>query len=94
MGGVINFIMRKKFEGLQFDAQAGESPRGDAFEYQFGSIMGSNFADDRGNVMLAFSINDRHSAKHIDRPWFEKLDNRPAAVFRSGVQSACSRHLP
>src|SRR5262249_2924937 len=62
---------------LQFDVQAGESQRGDAFEYQVGGIMGTNFADNRGNVMLAFSLNDRHSAKHINRPWFEAEDKNP-----------------
>ena len=77
VGGVVNFIMKKKFEGLQFDAQAGESQRGDAFEYQIGGIMGSNFADNRGNVMLAFSLNDRHEARHIDRPWFVAEDKNP-----------------
>jgi outer membrane receptor protein involved in Fe transport len=77
VAGVINFIMKKKFEGLQFDAQAGLSQRGDAFEYLFGGIMGANFADDRGNVMLAFSLNDRHDAKHVDRPWFVSEDKNP-----------------
>jgi iron complex outermembrane recepter protein len=77
VGGVVNFILRKKFEGLQFDAQAGESQRGDAFEYQVGGIMGTNFADNRGNVMLAFSLNDRHSARHVNRPWFVAEDKNP-----------------
>jgi outer membrane receptor protein involved in Fe transport len=77
VSGVVNFIMRKKFDGLQFDAQAGESQRGDAFEYNVGGIMGTNFADNRGNVMLSFSINDRHSAKHINRPWFVAEDKNP-----------------
>jgi outer membrane receptor protein involved in Fe transport len=77
VSGVVNFILRKKFEGLQFDAQAGASTRGDAFEYQVSGLMGSNFADNRGNVMLAFAINDRQSAKHIDRPWFASLDKDP-----------------
>jgi hypothetical protein len=63
VGGVINFIMKKKFEGLQFDAQGGESQRGDAFEYQFGGIMGSNFADNllhRDNIFTRgnYEIND------------------------------------
>jgi iron complex outermembrane recepter protein len=77
VGGVVNFIMKKKFEGLQFDGQWGESVRGDAREYQVGGIMGSNFADNKGNVMLAFSLNDRKSALHTDRPWFAALDRDP-----------------
>lgn len=74
VGGVVNFIMRKKFEGMQMDAQYGVSERGDGQEYQVGGILGSNLADGRGNIMLAFSVNDRKAAKHIDRPWFSALD--------------------
>jgi len=48
--------------------------------YQIGGIIGSNLADGRGNVMLAFSINDRKSALHIDRPWFDKL-NKSTATY-------------
>jgi len=70
VGGVVNFIMRKKFQGFQLDAQTGQSERGDGIEYQVGGIMGANLADDKGNVMLAFATNRRQSAKRIDRPWF------------------------
>lgn len=77
VAGVVNFKLRKKFEGLQFDAQMGESSRSDGREYQYGGIMGANLADGRGNVMLAFSVNDRGKALHIDRPWFEDMNNSP-----------------
>jgi outer membrane receptor protein involved in Fe transport len=75
--GVVNFKLRKKFEGVQFDAQMGESSRSDGREYQYGGIMGANLADGRGNVMLAFSVNDRGKALHVDRPWFEAVDRSP-----------------
>ena len=78
VGGVVNFILRKKFEGLQMDAQYGVSQRGDGEEYQVGGVMGANLADGRGNVMLAFSVNDRKAAKHVDRPWFDKLNKDPS----------------
>ncbi len=77
VSGVVNFILRKKFEGVQFDAQIGESSRSDSREYQYGGIIGANLADGRGNVMLAFSVNDRGKALHIDRPWFEAVDRSP-----------------
>jgi outer membrane receptor protein involved in Fe transport len=70
VGGVVNFIMRKKFQGIQFDLQNGQTERGDGSEYQVGGIMGSNLADDKGNVMLAFAFNRRQGANRIDRPWF------------------------
>lgn len=77
VGGVVNFIVRKKFEGVQFDAQMGQSSRSDGREYQYGGIIGANVADGRGNVMLAFSVNDRGEALHIDRPWFADVDRSP-----------------
>ncbi|MET0290862.1 MAG: TonB-dependent receptor [Steroidobacteraceae bacterium] len=80
VGGVVNFIMRKKFEGAQFDAQYGISERGDGEEYQLGGIIGSNLADGRGNVMAAFSINDRKSARHLDRPWYNSLARSPTTT--------------
>ncbi len=73
VGGVVNFIMRKKFEGAQFDAQYGTSEHGGGGEYQVSGIIGSNLADGRGNVMAAFSVNDRDSARHLDRPWYNSL---------------------
>ncbi|MFO1400844.1 MAG: TonB-dependent receptor [Steroidobacteraceae bacterium] len=77
VAGVVNFKLKKKFEGLQFDAQMGESARSDGREYEYGGIMGANLADGRGNVMLTFSVNERGKALHIDRPWFEDLDKNP-----------------
>jgi iron complex outermembrane recepter protein len=77
VGGVVNFIMRDKFQGAQVDAQYGGTEHGGGAEYQVGGILGSNLADGRGNVMLAFSLNHRDAALHIDRPWFTALDKNP-----------------
>ena len=48
MAGVVNFIMKKNFQGLELDAQTGLSQEGDNFEYQISGIMGTDFADGRG----------------------------------------------
>lgn len=66
----------------------GESSRSDGREYQYGGIMGANLADGRGNVMLAFSVNDRGKALHIDRPWFEDMNNSPT---RRAMTASSSR---
>lgn len=70
VGGVVNFILRKNFQGLQIDGQAGISQRGDGREYKISGIMGTDFADGRGNVSIALETNDRASSDRIDRPWF------------------------
>jgi len=59
--GVVNFILRRDFDGLQARAQLGVSERGDGAT-RFASVIGGrNFADDRANVTLAYeySAEDR-----------------------------------
>jgi outer membrane receptor protein involved in Fe transport len=62
MAGVVNFILKKDFVGLQLDAQSGISQHGDNFEYQLSGIMGTDFADGQGNISIAFSTNEREKA--------------------------------
>ena len=68
VSGVVNFVMKRKFEGLIARGQIGISSRGDAGN-RFGSIVaGQNFADGRGNVTLAYEYNqsDRLSTRARD----------------------------
>lgn len=52
VAGVVNFIYRQNFEGLLANAQYGITSRGDDPRYQANLTVGTNFADDRGNLML------------------------------------------
>jgi iron complex outermembrane receptor protein len=72
LAGVVNFIMKDDFVGLEIDAQAGITQEGDRFEYQLSGVWGADVADGRGNVMMAFSYNDRDDAEQIDRDWFRE----------------------
>lgn len=74
VSGVVNFVLKRNFEGLQIDGQAGMSGRGDAERYSLSALAGANFADGRGNV-TAFA----GYTKEGNIPW----DARPAGV--SGV---------
>ena len=51
--GVINYVLKKNFEGLNLDAQMGISERGDGQTYRIEGAWGKNFADGRGNVTFA-----------------------------------------
>jgi iron complex outermembrane recepter protein len=50
IGGVINIITRKRFEGLQFNAYVGQYDEGDGTVQKYDFIMGA--AGDRGSVTL------------------------------------------
>ena len=52
VSGVVNFILKRNFDGFQVDGQTGVSSRGDAKRYAISGVAGTNFADDRGNVVL------------------------------------------
>ncbi|MDG2520281.1 TonB-dependent receptor [Caulobacter segnis] len=65
--GVVNFIMKDDFEGVELTAQA----RGDIHTwtptYTADLTFGSNFDDDRGNVVVALNYLDRGGYTRGDR---------------------------
>jgi outer membrane receptor protein involved in Fe transport len=73
VAGVTNFILKKNFQGLQLNSQIGLSERGDGREYSIDGIMGTDFADGKGNISIAFSTVDRASSYRRDRPWFQSF---------------------
>jgi iron complex outermembrane recepter protein len=54
VAGVINFILKKDFEGLSIDASVGQSDRGDDKKQKVGITWGANATGGKGNVMLHF----------------------------------------
>jgi outer membrane receptor protein involved in Fe transport len=54
VSGVVNFVLKRDFEGISARAQAGISNDGDAGNQFFAITAGQNFAGDRGNVALSY----------------------------------------
>ena len=72
MAGVVNFIMKDRFEGFEFDILGSMSEYWDNEEFTTSAVMGTNFDDDRGNIMMAFAYNNRKGALQGERPWFRE----------------------
>ena len=53
VAGVVNFIMKKDYDGISVRGQGGVSSRGDRGTYFLSGIAGTNFADGRGNVTVS-----------------------------------------
>lgn len=53
IAGVVNFILKDDFDGVEARALAGISERGDAAQYQLNVLAGENFADGRGNIVVS-----------------------------------------
>lgn len=72
ISGVVNLILKKNFEGAQFDAQYGTTQRGDGEQYQFSALLGANYGDGRGNVMFGGSYAFRGDINGKDRDWVRR----------------------
>lgn len=68
VSGVVNFIMRRDFEGVDIRAQNGISDFGDAETRFFSATIGKNFADDRANLALSYEYRDNGRVGFGDRP--------------------------
>lgn len=57
VSGVVNFVLKRDFEGVDARFQSGISSRGDTGNVYASVTAGKNFADDRGNVALSYEYN-------------------------------------
>ncbi len=67
VGGVVNFILRRDFEGLETNLQAGTATRGDGDRLVLGLTGGTNWGS--GRVMLAYEYRLEDEIEARDRPF-------------------------
>ncbi len=68
IGGVINIITKKDFEGLQFDASGGVSQHGGGDDYSLSATLGLNI-DSKGNVTISILNEHESPVDQKDRAW-------------------------
>lgn len=68
IAGVVNYVLRDDFEGVEVDAQTGLSSRDDYPTHSFRTTLGRSFADGRGNVAANFEWSRTDSLLQRDRP--------------------------
>jgi len=68
IAGVVNFILKKDFDGLELDAQTGLSSRGDYPQHSARATFGSNFSGGRGNIAANLEWSKSDSLLWKDRP--------------------------
>ncbi len=67
IGGVVNFILRDDFEGVEIRSQFNQTTEGDGNITDVTLTLGGNFADGKGNAVVAFNYLDRDSILTTDR---------------------------
>jgi outer membrane receptor protein involved in Fe transport len=69
IAGVVNFIMRKNFAGLQLDAHTDFDSTTTTPTYSVDLTAGNNFADNRGNIAVSIDYLNRGSIARADVPY-------------------------
>ena len=84
LAGVVNFKLKHRFQGAEFDAQFGETGHSDNKSESASALIGGNFGDNKGNVMLGLTYASRGNVLVKDRSFFSARNtdpNSPAAEF-------------
>jgi outer membrane receptor protein involved in Fe transport len=87
IAGVVNFKLKQRFSGIELNAQHGATTHGDGETNQVSAILGANFADNRGNAVIAFEYSDRALVAGADRPFFRdirQLARPPEGIIGAG----------
>jgi outer membrane receptor protein involved in Fe transport len=84
VAGVVNFITKRNFDGLNLRAQGGVSSRGDRGNLFISGTWGKNFADGRGNIAISaeyaeanplyFSDRDKLTGAYSGRCQYQQTD--------------------
>ncbi len=69
LAGVVNFIMKDDFNGLQITGQVGTTEAGDGSNYDTSVILGSDIADGKGNITAFASYYKRDQVLASLRDW-------------------------
>ena len=96
VSGVVNFKLRKNFQGVEMDGQYGQTFQGDDQELKISALLGANFADNRGNAMIGMSYASRTAVLQRDRKFYSAAYTDPSVggdffadiATLSGVSSA------
>lgn len=67
ISGVVNFILKRDYTGLELNGQAGMTTRGDGSQYKISVLGGADFAGGRGNVTAYASYDSTAPVYAIDR---------------------------
>lgn len=83
--GVVNFVLKRDFEGTEFDVQGGLSGQGDRGELFASVLHGRNFAGGRGNVTVALQGGYAEELFYGDRDW--SRDNQVANDYPNPLRT-------
>lgn len=92
ISGAINFVLRRDFEGVEFDADRSITGEGDGEIFSTSLNLGANVADGRGNVAMNLTYSRRSpvtlGARPLGRLGIETATGAGLAEFLAGQTAA------
>jgi iron complex outermembrane receptor protein len=70
LAGVVNFVLKKDFEGVDMDIQTGMTQEGDGNETRFTTLLGVNGESGNSNVMMGVEWYKREAVFQEDRQFY------------------------
>ena len=67
ISGVVNFILKRDFEGIDINTQYGTTEEGGGEEFTLSMLMGSDLNDGKGNFMIGLEMSDRAEITQRER---------------------------
>jgi outer membrane receptor protein involved in Fe transport len=109
VAGVVNFVLKRNFDGIRLRGQGGISSRGDRGSYFASLTAGKNFGGGRGNVAVAaeyakqntlyFTHRDNQTGSFSGRTQYQLVENtgsnlNPSAGVLRGNEPATGNGIP
>ncbi|MEA3180981.1 MAG: iron complex outerrane recepter protein [Gammaproteobacteria bacterium] len=97
VGGVVNFILNKKFTGVKADYQYSEYQLYDDPQNKFTLTAGTGFADGRGHVLFSGEVfgeqGNLNSVPEYDKNGYFSMPNTAANIAAGGPQVLVGPHM-
>ncbi len=97
VAGVVNFILKKDFEGIEANYEYGVTTYSDVPNHKIQLTGGSDFADGRGHIVVSGEYFTQDGKDSIDRDWnksgffqinnpaYDRVNGEPSRLVTSGV---------
>ncbi|MCG9917539.1 MAG: TonB-dependent receptor [Phenylobacterium sp.] len=89
IAGVVNVILRQRFEGARISSQAGITERGDNQRFNISALAGRNFAEDRGNAMVALSFDSSQGVN----AWRRDINRRSYLLATNPLATSATANI-
>ena len=74
IAGVVNFILKNNYQGAQVRGQGSISPHGFGENLYLSGMYGTNFAENRGNIVFHAEVSHQARVFGSELPWLRSVD--------------------